>query len=239
MRERRPKDIKQYDTAPAGKSSRALRWFSQRMVLKPLVWSLTSVTITGKSHVADLKGPFVLVANHSSHLDTPLLLGSLPGRLSITVGVGAAADYFFDARWRAIITGMVFNAFPVARKGGGRRGLAAKLLESGQPVMVFPEGTRSRDGEMHEFTPGAAALCINRNVPCLPVGLHGTFAAMPRGRNWPVPGRPKVRVSFGAPLRPAAEETAVEFTARIAAIVAELRGGAGPSASSHSQAQAS
>lgn len=238
MRERRPKDIRQYDTAPAGPSSRALRWFSQRMVLKPLVWSLTSVTVTGESHLAALNGPFVLVANHSSHLDTPLLLGSLPGRLGTTVGVGAAADYFFDARWRAILTGTVFNAFPVARNGSGRRGLAASLLKTGQPVMVFPEGTRSRDGEMHEFTAGAAALCIKQGVACLPVGLRGAYAAMPRGRNWPVRGRPRVQVSFGAPMYPAPDETAGQFTARIAASVAALRG-AGPNAATGGRARAS
>jgi len=133
MRERRPKDIRQYDTAPAGPSSRALRWFSQRMVLKPLVWSLTSVKVTGQSNLADLHGPFVLVANHSSHLDTPLLLGSLPGRLGTTVGVGAAADYFFDARWRAILTGTVFNAFPVARNGRGGGVPASRPLAARQP----------------------------------------------------------------------------------------------------------
>ncbi len=238
MRERRPKNIKQYDTAPAGPSSRALRWFSQRMILKPLVWSLTSVTVTGRSNIADLHGPFVLVANHSSHLDTPVLLGSMPGRLGTTVGVGAAADYFFDARWRAVITGTVFNAFPVARNGSGRRGLAASLLEQGQPVMVFPEGTRSRDGEMHEFTPGAAALCISRGVPCVPVGLRGTYAAMPRGRNWPVRGRPRVQVSYGMPMYPRADETAGQFTTRIAAAVAELRD-AGPAVSPGRSARAS
>jgi len=238
MRERRPKDIRQYDTAPAGPSSRALRWFSQRMVLKPLVWSLTSVEVTGLSNVAALNGPFVLVANHSSHLDTPLLLGSLPGRLGTTVGVGAAADYFFDARWRAVLTGTVFNAFPVARHGSGRRGLAASLLEKGQPVMVFPEGTRSRDGAMHEFTDGAAALCIKQGVPCLPVGLLGAYAAMPRGRNWPVPGRPRVRVNFGAPMSPNPDETAHQFTIRIAAAVAELRE-AGPASATGRRARAS
>lgn len=238
MRERRPKDIRQYDTAPAGPSSRALRWFSQRMVLKPLVWSLTSVEVTGLSNLTALNGPFVLVANHSSHLDTPLLLGSLPGWLGTTVGVGAAADYFFDARWRAILTGTVFNAFPVARNGSGRRGLAAGLLEKGQPVMVFPEGTRSRDGELHDFTVGAAALCIKQGVPCLPVGLRGAYAAMPRGRNWPVRGRPPVRVNFGSPMFPRRDETAGQFTVRIAAAVADLRE-TGPASASGRRARAS
>ncbi len=226
MRPPVPKDIRRYDTAPAGPSSTAFRWIAQRLVLRPLVWSLTDVTVTGRAHLRTLTGPFVLVANHSSHLDTPLLLGSLPARLGTTVGVGAAADYFFDARWRAVLTGMVFNAFPVARNGAGRRGLAAALLEAGQPILVFPEATRSRDGEMRSFTAGAAALCIRRGVPCLPVGLAGTYDAMPRGIRWPRRGRPSVRVSFGAPMLAGEDESAEAFAARMETEVVRLRAGA-------------
>jgi len=104
--------------------------------------------------------------------------------------------------------------------------------------MLFPEGTRSRDGEMHEFTAGAAALCIKQGVPCLPVGLRGAYAAMPRGRNWPVRGRPCVQVSFGAPMCPRPDETAGQFTARIAETVADLREG-GPASAADRRARAS
>ena len=64
-------------------------------------------------------------------------------------------------------------------------GLATSLLDDGVPLLLFPEGTRSRTGEMGNFKPGAAALCISRDVPCLPVAIVGAAEAMPYGQNWP------------------------------------------------------
>jgi 1-acyl-sn-glycerol-3-phosphate acyltransferase len=69
----------------------------------------------------------------------------------------------------------VFNAFPVDRTGlRGRHDLGTSLLDDGVPLLLFPEGTRSRTGEMGAFKPGAAALCISRDVPCLPVAIGGS-----------------------------------------------------------------
>ena len=87
---------------------------------------------------------------------------------------------------------MFFNAFPVDRTGlRGKRGMATSLLDDGVPLLLFPEGTRSRTGDMGSFKPGAAALCISRDVPCLPIGIVGAESAMPRGKNWPDRGRPR------------------------------------------------
>lgn len=207
----------------APRSWKPARFVAQRMLLKPLVWSLTSVEVTGLEHVRDLDGAFVVVANHSSHLDAPLVLCSLPWRLGIKTAVGAAADYFFDARWRSVVTGIVFNAFPVDRQGGrGRAGVAAELLDDGIPLLVFPEGTRSPDGQMHRFKPGAAALAVSRGVPILPMGLRGAYTAMPRGKNWPARGRPTVHVAFGAPLLPQPGESALALTGRLSEVVRTL-----------------
>ena len=76
--------------------------------------------VEGTEYLDGVRGPVVFVANHSSHLDTPLILGSLPERFADRVAVGAAADYFFDARWRAALTALFFNAFPVERYGSRR-----------------------------------------------------------------------------------------------------------------------
>ncbi|MGI8985700.1 MAG: lysophospholipid acyltransferase family protein [Nocardioidaceae bacterium] len=199
------------------------RFVAQRLLLRPLVWSVTSVEVTGQEHLRELDGPFVVAANHSSHLDAPLVLCALPWRLGVRTAVGAAADYFFDARWRAAVTGVVFNAFPVDRQGGrARPGVAAELLDEGIPLLVFPEGTRSKDGQMHRFKPGAAALAVSRDVPVLPVGLRGAYDAMPRGRNWPVRGRPRIHVAFGAPLQPEPGESALALTARLSEVVRSL-----------------
>jgi len=202
---------------------RAARHGIQCAGLTPLTWSLTRPSVQGLHQLESLTGPAVFIANHSSHLDTPLILGSLPRRYARRIAVGAAADYFFDARWRAAVTALVFNAFPVERHGSRKlRSLAPHLLDRGWSLLLFPEGTRSEDGWMGQMRLGAAQLCVTRGVPCVPIVLRGTYAAMPRGRNWPVPGRPRVVVQFGTPLVPAGTEGARGFQSRLAGAVSQL-----------------
>ena len=199
------------------------RFVAQRGLLKPLVWRLATVTVLGREKLDNLSRPFVVVSNHTSHLDTPLIYGALPRRLARYVAAGAAADYFFDVWWRKGLTALFFNAFPVDRVGlRGRKGLATSLLDDEVPLLLFPEGTRSRTGEMGTFKPGAAALCISRDVPCLPMAIVGAAEAMPYGAKWPVRGRQPVFVTFGEPMRAEDGESVAEFSARIAKEVREL-----------------
>ena len=198
------------------------RFVAQQLMLKPFVWSLTSVTVLGRERLADLSAPYVVVSNHASHLDAPLIIAALPPRLSRYLAANAAADYFFDVWWRKPLTALFFNAFPVDRTGlRGRASVATTLLDQGVPLLIFPEGGRSHTGEMGSFKPGAAALCKSRDVPCLPVAITGAAEAMPRGKNWPERGRPPVYVTFGEPLRADDGESVMDFSDRIAK---EVRG---------------
>ncbi|AFV91004.1 Acyltransferase [Acidipropionibacterium acidipropionici ATCC 4875] len=203
------------------------------LLLKPLVWRVTKVTIHGLANLDGVDGAYVITANHSSHLDTPLIFGSLPKRLSRYLSTGAAADYFFTAWWKALTPVLFFNAFPVDRGGKGRskkgaagrshRGLAGSLLTDGVPLLIFAEGTRSRTGAMGPFKPGAAALAISRGVPVIPVALVGAFAAMPSDIEGLLPkGRPQVHVVYGHPMSPAPGEIAHEFSERVRRQIMEL-----------------
>jgi 1-acyl-sn-glycerol-3-phosphate acyltransferase len=199
------------------------RFVAQRGLLKPLIWRLATVTVLGRERIRGLSAPFVVVSNHTSHLDAPLIFGALPRKLSRYVAAGAAADYFFDVWWRKGLTALFFNAFPVDRTGlRGRKGLATSLLDDGVPLLLFPEGTRSRTGEMGAFKPGAAALCISRDVPCLPIAILGAAEAMPYGKKWPERGRPSIYLVFGEPMRPEDGETASAFSERMAKEVTGL-----------------
>jgi len=191
--------------------------------MKAVVWSQTAPVVQGISYLDGLRGPAVFVANHSSHLDTPLILGSLPPRVANRVAVGAAADYFFDARWRAVTTAMLFNAFPVERYRSRRlRSLAAELVDDGWSLLLYPEGTRSEDGWMNPFRVGAAHLCVTKGLPVVPIAISGSYAAMPRGSGWPQPGRPRIAIRYGRPLYPAENEKAGDFRHRMAEAVARL-----------------
>jgi 1-acyl-sn-glycerol-3-phosphate acyltransferase len=201
----------------------AVRGGLRRGLLKPVTWSQTSPVVEGVEYLDGLRGPAVFIANHSSHLDTPLILSSLPERIANRIAVGAASDYFFDVRWRATMTALLFNAFPVERYGSRRlRSLAVELVEDGWSLLLYPEGTRSEDGWMNPFKLGAAALCVSRGVPCVPIAIRGSYAAMPRGLNWPQPGRRRITVRYGRPMYPAEGENVRDFRVRMATEVARL-----------------
>lgn len=200
----------------------ALRSALQQAMLKPVIWSQTRPVVHGREYLDSVRGPAVFVANHSSHLDTPLILGALPTRITRKLAVGAAADYFFDSRTVAAATTLLFNAFPVERRARRGRSLATELVDSGWSLLLYPEGSRTVDGWLTGFKLGAAQLCSMKGIPAVPIALRGTFAAMPRGRRWPQPGRPRVSVRIGRPLRIAADETVPEFRIRLVRAVATL-----------------
>lgn len=204
---------------------RSLRYFTQRIVMRAVVGSTVQVKVEGLDNLDALERPFVLVANHSSHLDTTVLLTALPWRVTSHLAVGAASDYFYNHMYRSMAASAFFNTFPVHRPGtkgrGAKRskGMTRKLINERVPVLIYPEGTRSRDGKMAAFKPGVAAICADQQVACVPVALLGTFDAMPPGRNWPVPGRPRVRVLVGRPMRPRRGEAVGDFNERLTARV--------------------
>lgn len=194
----------------------------QRFGLRPLMSVGITPTVRGLDVLDQLVAPVVFVANHTSHLDTPLILCSLPDAWRRKTAVAAAADYFFDTWWRATSSAMVFNTFPIERRSGSMSATPGELLAQGWNVVVFPEGTRSPDGWTRRFKAGASLLAQQQQVPVVPIGIRGSFAAMPRGRSWPAPGRPAVIVRFGEPLLPLTGEGPREFGVRIESAVAEL-----------------
>ena len=219
------------------KSHAAMRYLVQRGLLKPAVWTFTKVTVLGRHRLDELNGPFILVANHLSHLDAPLILSALPGRMSRKLAAAAASDYFFDVPWRRGLTSLFFNAFPVRRDSGDKEPREAAperlrpevaysartLLEMGVPILVFPEGGRQKSGRTGPFKPGAARLAVDLGLPCVPAAIIGTYEAQPPGTSWwPKSGRPPIGVSFGAPLRPNADDNAETFSERLRAEIVEL-----------------
>ncbi|MCU1406913.1 MAG: 1-acyl-sn-glycerol-3-phosphate acyltransferase [Glaciihabitans sp.] len=202
----------------------AARFVAQRGLLRPLIWSLVRVTIIDVDRVKNVKGGFIVVANHSSHLDTPLIMGSLPRKMARYLAAGAAADYFFDVWWRRGLTALFFNAFPVRRVGSSKHSVSARsLLLRGIPLLIFPEGTRSKDGQFGPFKPGAAALATACDVPVIPMALIGVHIAHPRGTNWPRRGRLPVGVVFGEPMVASPGETSLQFAGRISDAISRLR----------------
>lgn len=198
------------------------REVAQKVGLEPVFRSQVRTQVEGLDVLDRIDGPVIFVANHASHLDTPLILLSLPAEWRQKTAVAAAADYFFDTWWRAVGSSILFNTLPIERRGGTISSTPGEVLDDGWSLVIFPEGTRSKDGHVGTFRMGAAYLAVEHGVPVVPIAHRGTYAAMPRGAGWPARGRRQLTVRFGEPLVPGADESVRTFAPRVRAAVAEL-----------------
>jgi 1-acyl-sn-glycerol-3-phosphate acyltransferase len=208
-----------------------------RFVLRPMMDFYAARRATGRERLSGLRGPVILVANHASHMDTPVILAALPRKLRKRTAVAAAADYFYRNRLVASLVSLVFNTVPIERRGGGlaRSGSSHldTLLDQGWSLLLYPEGTRSRSGGPGRVRRGAAVLAAAHNLAVVPIRVTGTREAMPPGRLWPkrlhgklLSKRHRINVSFGEPIRPNGDATAL-----IERVQRFFDSGDGPSAS--------
>ncbi len=200
-----------------------LRALLQRVLFRALVASTITPTVVTEPRVRGLNEGFLVIANHTSHLDAPLIAQSLPRSQARFLSTGVAFDYFFTAWPRRLFVRSLFNAFPVHREGPrGSSDVPRALLRAGVPVLLFPEGGRQRDRVIADFKVGAVKLAVDAGVPIVPAAVVGGFEAMPKGARWPVPGRPPVRVILGEPVIPRPGESLPALTARVQCLVEDL-----------------
>jgi 1-acyl-sn-glycerol-3-phosphate acyltransferase len=170
-------------------------------LFRTFVWLYGRPTVFGAERLP-AGGAWILAANHASHVDTAVVYSVVPRRLRRRLLAAAAQDYFFTGGLRQISVRMLFNAIPVERDGqSGHDPLrhVIRALREGYGVLLFPEGTRSTNGEIGRFRSGIGRLgALFPEVPVVPCYLAGTAEMMPKGRALPVPGH--VTVRFGEPL---------------------------------------
>ena len=104
------------------------REVAQKAGLEPVFRSQVRTRVEGLDVLSRIEGPVIFVANHASHLDTPLILLSLPDEWRRRTAVAAAADYFFDTWWRAVGSVLLFNTFPIDRRGGSMSATPGEVL---------------------------------------------------------------------------------------------------------------
>jgi 1-acyl-sn-glycerol-3-phosphate acyltransferase len=180
-----------------------------------LLWRALTRAYLTLAHRIEVRGrenlptqrPFVLVANHASHLDAVVLAAALPVRHVGNVFPIAAGDTFFTKPAKSIFATACMNALPIWRRNCGAHSLddlRARLLNDGAIFILFPEGTRTRTGEMATFKPGVGRLVAGASLPVVPCYIDGAFRALPSSRALPRPG--KLSVTIGQPLQFAAME---------------------------------
>ena len=156
--------------------------------------------VHGREHLPAAT-PFVLIANHTSHLDAMTLAAVLRAALWDRVFPVAAGDVFFDSAAKSFLSATLINALPMWRKSCGPHALddlKTRLVSGSCGLILFPEGTRSRDGSPNPFKAGLGMIVAGTAVPVVPCHIRGAFEAWRPGRRWPSPKRVEVRV--GPPL---------------------------------------
>ncbi len=176
-------------------------------------------------------GPFVFVANHTSNMDTPIVLAALPSAIRRKLVVAAAMDNFFMDSGRAFRTVLVFNAIPIDRHKVNRRSAqqALELVDEKWNLLIYPEGGRTPDGELHEFKGGAAYLAERSKATVIPTYIHESgwlqgpkYAKAAKFISAPDQHRHHVIVTFGDPMHVHEGENIRRFNNRIIDAVEQL-----------------
>jgi 1-acyl-sn-glycerol-3-phosphate acyltransferase len=192
-----------------------------QLVMRAYLRLYHRLAIHGREHLP-LNEPFVMVCNHTSHLDTVSLLAALPVRRVHRAFPAAAADYFFSSVPRSALSVLFVNALPFDRHAKGAESLEVcreLLARRGHVLILFPEGTRTLTGEVGHFRSGIARLVAGEPTPVVPCHLDGGFRAFPKGAALPRPRRLTLRI--GEPMR--FPDDAPEDREAIARICAALR----------------
>ncbi len=195
--------------------------------LRLIVHGLARPEVYGADRLEDLRlrddpPPLIFAPTHHSHLDTPLSIITIPEPWRSKLVIAAAADYFFDTRWKGMIAALSLNAIPIDREVTGRKtsDQLKRLIEDGWSLVIYPEGGRSPDGWGQEFKGGAAYLSSRTGAAVVPMFIDGSGAIFGKGMKRPKPG--KTKVVFGSPLPPIEGESTRRFNARIEAAVTTL-----------------
>lgn len=185
---------------PLNPLAAALRELLQGIVVRPLLATYAPLQVYGAERLEHVGSPCFMICNHTSHLDSFVILRALPRAMRRRVAVAAAADYWFQNPLLAFAAPLFYNAYPMVRSGAVRPSLehSVELLDRGWSVLIFPEGTRSPDGHLQSFHSGIGLLASETGVPVVPLKIIGTHEILPKGRRYPRRG--KVKVIVGEPV---------------------------------------
>ena len=168
-----------------------MRWLMRAMTRTFLIGLFT---VVGAENVPR-RGPVIICPNHSANLDPPMVPAFVPRGDTWSM---AKSEYF---KGGGFITWVFrqYHSFPVVRHTADRTAIrrAFEILEAGQALIIYPEGTRVESGVLAKPEPGAGFIAQRAACPVVPVGLTGTRECLPKGARWP--RRTRVSITFGKP----------------------------------------
>ncbi len=190
-------------------------------LLRSYFFAYHRMSVRGRENLPS-KPPFVLIANHASHLDALILAACLSRRVGGCVHPIAAGDVFFETPLVSAFAAMAINALPMWRKKVGRHALddlKARLHAGECAYILFPEGARTRDGSALKWKAGIGMMVAGTQIPVIPCRIDGAFDALRPESTLPRPV--KIRVEVFPAMRFAQEPNAREGWDRIAAALKE------------------
>jgi long-chain acyl-CoA synthetase len=225
-----------YPTWPWSPAIQGLRMLFQEAIMRPLVWLLAAPSVACDPKT-ETRGPLLIVANHVTIFDVPLILFALPRAIRRRVAVAMAGELLLD--WRKgrnqgnvflnivaplaywLVTAL-FNVFPLPQAANFRASFAhaGRAMDRGYNVLVFPEGRRTPDGNTHVFQAGSGILWKDLRVSALPVCLAGVAEIKIRKSRWFRSGKICIRV--GETLAPLAHDDPAEYARRLEQAVRSL-----------------
>ncbi|MBD3267924.1 AMP-binding protein [bacterium] len=200
-------------------------------IMRAALAMFCQVKCQGLENLHGLKGPVLFVSNHTSHVDTPLIMQLAPYALGSRICPAAMKEYF-DLEGKSFLqkcftlfawnfSTICMNIFPMAQKSGYRQSIvyAGELVDNGWNILLFPEGHRTEDGTVSEFLQGVGLMVRSLQIPLVPVAIQGGERILMRGEFLPKLG--EVRIAFGQPFFPV-EKSYNEITMHVKAQIMEL-----------------
>ncbi len=220
-----------------------VRWLRVAFVeaaMRPLVWLLSKPSVVGAGPI-DADEPMLIVANHVTSFDGPLLEYALPAAIRRHIVIAMSGEmledyrHFRDADRRTVeakfflpgplfyyLITALFNVFPLPKQRDFQRSFAhaGEALDKGMHVLLFPEGARSAEGQLARFRPGIGLLVKQSSAPVLPMAIRGLGKLKSSNRGWFRSGTVEVRI--GSPIRFRGAQSEADITAKLHAAVEAL-----------------
>ncbi len=204
-----------------------IRTIVYHLFLLPITWIMCRVRVIGVERLANVKGPVLFTSNHVTDVDAALIMSALPVRWRARLAIAMSGEYLRDWRYPPATTGWfvklkmkvtyvlaagLFNVFSLPRESGFRQSFAytGEAMDQGWSVLIFPEGTETKDGQIQPFRAGIGLLSSELQVPVVPIMLRGLFELKKKRQFFVRPGT--VSVTFGEPITFSAEQTPAEIT---------------------------
>src|SRR3989338_706588 len=200
-----------------------IRLLLNNVLIYPIIWIFCRKTVIGEENVYGLKTPVIIVANHESHFDAPVILMSIPFYLKKRIAAAAWEEYFTQKseKWYVPILQLftynfatiLFNVYMFPQTKGFRKSLrySGELIDNNWNILIFPEGQRNK-GKMTPFKQGIGFLAKEMKIPIIPIKLEGLSNILPAKKFFPSFG--KVKVKIGTPLQ-FTTESIIEITKTI------------------------